>query len=121
MTQTDTETGQTLALALDAIDQLKGESIITLDVSQLTTIAEHMVICSGRSARHVKSISDSVAEQARTAGLQPRIEGLEQAEWVLIDLNGVIIHILQPMARAHYQIEKLWDIDVTAAEQRQNN
>lgn len=111
MTQTNTQTADALSVALNAIDELKGESIKTFDVRDLTTIADHMVICNGRAARHVKSIGNSVIEQAKKAGLQPRVEGLDQAEWVLIDLNGVIVHVMQPSARAYYQIEKLWDID----------
>lgn len=117
MTQSESKAADILSVALDAIDELKGESIKTLDVSDLTTITDHMVICSGRSARHVKSLANSVIEHAKKNGLLPRVEGLNQAEWVLIDLNGVIVHIMQPTARAYYQIEKLWDIDVAAPEQ----
>lgn len=113
------ETNATLTVAHDAIDELKGESVRILDVSELTTIADHMIICTGRTARHVKSISDSVTEQTKKAGLQPRVEGLQEAEWVLIDLNGVIVHILQPEARAWYQLEKLWDMDSAVPENRQ--
>lgn len=119
MSQSETHTTQALAVALSAIDELKGESVKTLDVSELTTITDHMVICTGRTARHVKSMSDNVSEHCKKAGMQPRIEGQEEAEWVLIDLNGVIVHILQPAARAYYQLEKLWDIDTAAPESRQ--
>lgn len=101
-----------LELAMNAVDELQGESVKVLDVSSLTTIADHMVICSGRSARHVKRIGETLIEQAKKAGLQPRVEGLNQSEWVLIDLNGVIVHIMQPATRAYYQIEKLWDMDL---------
>lgn len=115
MTQPDTATIATLNLALDAIDDLKAEAVTTLNVSELTTITDYMVICSGRAARHVKSITDSVTEKAKRAGLRPHVEGLDKAEWVLIDLSGVIVHIMQPTARAYYQIEKLWDIDSDGA------
>lgn len=121
MTQSNRNAAGPLSLALEAIDELKGESVTTLDVTGLTTITDHMVVCTGRSARHVKSICDSVTEHTKKAGLQPRVEGLEEAEWVLIDLNGVIVHILQPTARAYYQIEKLWDIDTAAPETRQSS
>jgi len=119
MTQPNTD--HALSLALAAVEELKAEAVNTLDVSALTTIADHMVICSGRSARHVKSISDNVIMRAKKAGLKPRAEGQDQAEWVLIDLNGVIVHILQPTMRAYYQLEKLWDIDVAGPESRQTN
>lgn len=105
--------GSPLRIALDAIDELKGESVNVLDIAELTTIAEHMVVCTGRSGRHVKRIGETVIANAKQVGLAPRVEGLEQAEWVLIDLNGVIVHIMQPVTRAYYQIEKLWDVDIT--------
>lgn len=105
-----------LALAIEAVEELKGESVQILDVHELTTIADHMVICSGRSARHVKRLGETVIAHAKQAGIQPRVEGLEQAEWVLIDLNGVVVHIMQPVTRAYYQLEKLWDLDMAAAE-----
>ena len=105
-----------LALAVDAVEELKGESVQILDVRELTTIADHMVICSGRSARHVKRMGETVVTNAKQAGLSPRVEGLEQAEWVLIDLNGVVVPIMQPVTRAYYQLEKLWDMDAIAGE-----
>lgn len=105
-----------LELAIEAVDELKGESVQVLDVADLTTIADHMVICSGRSARHVKRLGETVIAHAKDAGIQPRVEGLSQAEWVLIDLNGVVVHIMQPVTRAYYQLEKLWDMDAIAAE-----
>ncbi len=110
-----------LAVAVDAIEQLKGESVQILDVAPLTTIADHMVICSGRSARHVKSLGETVIQNAKKAGLSPRVEGLGEAEWVLIDLNGVVVHIMQPTARAYYQIEKLWDMDAAPPDSQQSS
>ncbi len=110
-----------LAVAVDAIEQLKGESVQILDVAPLTTIADHMVICSGRSARHVKSLGETVIQNAKKAGLTPRVEGLSEAEWVLIDLNGVVVHIMQPTARAYYQIEKLWDMDAAPPDSQQSS
>ena len=107
----DPQTRKLLDLAIEAVDELKGESVQVLDVADLTTIADHMVICSGRSARHVKRLGETVIAHAKDAGIQPRVEGLNQAEWVLIDLNGVVVHIMQPVTRAYYQLEKLWDMD----------
>ncbi|WP_423822872.1 ribosome silencing factor [Salinisphaera sp. SPP-AMP-43] len=101
-----------LHLALNAIEELKAESIKILDIAQLTTIADHMLICTGRSGRHVKRMGETVIANAKKAGLSPHVEGMEQSEWVLIDLNGVLVHIMQPTTRAYYQIEKLWDVDI---------
>ena len=112
----DPQINALLELAIEAVDELKGESVQVLDVAELTTIADHMVICSGRSARHVKRLGETVIAHAKEAGIQPRVEGLSQAEWVLIDLNGVVVHIMQPVTRAYYQLEKLWDMDAIAGE-----
>ena len=108
---TNTQNSKLLDLAIEAVDELKGESVQVLDVAALTTIADHMVICSGRSARHVKRLGETVIAHAKEAGIKPRVEGLTQAEWVLIDLNGVMVHIMQPVTRAYFQLEKLWDMD----------
>lgn len=107
----DPQSKALLDLAVEAVEELKGESVQVLDVAALTTIADHMIICSGRSARHVKRLGETVIAHAKDAGIQPRVEGLSQAEWVLIDLNGVVVHIMQPVTRAYYQLEKLWDMD----------
>lgn len=120
MTQSESHATNALSVAIDAVDELKGENTKQLDVSALTPIADHMLICTGTSARHVKSISDNVVLRAKKADLATHVEGLEQAEWVLIDLNGVIVHIMQPEARARYQIEKLWDIDIALPESSHN-
>ncbi|GAB3676633.1 ribosome silencing factor [Salinisphaera aquimarina] len=107
----DTADNALLTLAIEAVEELKGESVQILDVHALTTIADHMVICSGRSARHVKRLGETVIEHAKKAGIKPRVEGMSQSEWVLIDLNGVMVHIMQPVTRAYFQLEKLWDMD----------
>lgn len=105
-----------LKLALDAVDELMGEAVTVLNVTELTTITDHMVICTGRSARHVKRLGETLVQLAKGAGLKPGVEGMAQAEWVLVDLGGVIVHIMQPTTRAHYQLEKLWDIAARADE-----
>lgn len=109
----------TLQLALNALDELKAEDVTVLDVTDLTTITDRMVICTGRSGRHVARLGETLAQQAKNAGLKPGVEGLEQADWVLVDLRGVIVHIMQPTARARYQLEKLWDIDTRPQESTQ--
>ena len=102
---------QLTKLAIAALEDLKGSNIELIDVTPLTTIADHMVICTGTSNRHVKALADSVLEKAREAGVREiNAEGLEQGEWALVDLNGTLIHIMQASARATYQLEKLWDL-----------
>ncbi len=107
-----------LAIAVHAIDELKGRDVRFLDVRALTPLTDYMLIVTGTSNRHVKSIADSVVMSAKKAGHQPSgIEGLDEAEWVLVDLGGVVVHIMQAQTRAFYQLEKLWmnDAETDAA------
>src|SRR5437899_1515227 len=98
-------------LAVAAIEDLKGFDIRVLDVQALTTITDSMVICTGTSSRHVKSIADNVVDRFKRQGVRARgMEGFEQGEWVLVDLGSLVVHVMQLNARAFYQLEKLWDI-----------
>lgn len=98
-------------LVVQAIEEIKGLDLKVLDVMPLTTITDHMVICTGTSNRHVKSIADNITVQAKAAGFRPLgVEGLDAAEWVLVDLGDVVVHVMQLQARAFYQLEKLWDV-----------
>ncbi|EAQ31136.1 MULTISPECIES: ribosome silencing factor [Idiomarina] len=94
---------------IDKVDDLKGRDIQVLDVHGKTDVADYMVICSGNSKTHVKSIAEYVATQAKHAGIPPLgIEGGEQSEWVLVDLGDVVLHVMQESIRDFYQLEKLW-------------
>jgi len=94
-----------------ALEDLKGSDIKVLDVQHLTTVTDWMIICTGTSTRHVKSLADNAADAARQAGARPMgIEGAEASEWVLVDLGSIVVHVMQAQARLHYQLEKLWDI-----------
>lgn len=96
-------------LAVDAIEELKGQNIVELDVSRLTDVTDHMVIASGRSDRQVKALAEHVIEKAKEQGIQPLgVEGLDRGEWVLVDLCDVVVHLMQPESRDYYQLEKLW-------------
>ncbi len=98
-------------LAVAALEDLKGLDIKVLDVHELTPITDWMVICTGTSNRHAKSLAENVMDKAKEAGMRPRgVEGLGEGEWVLVDLNGVIVHVMQTQTRAFYQLEKLWDM-----------
>lgn len=91
------------------IEDMKGRDIIVLDVSEQSSITDVMVICSGNSKRHVQSIADNVAAEARGAGYRPLgIEGKDSGEWILVDMGDCIIHVMQENAREFYQLEKLW-------------
>jgi ribosome-associated protein len=107
------------ALAVGALEELKALDVRRLDVQRLTPLTDYMVICTGTSSRHVKSMADKVLEQARKHGLRPRgVEGLAEGEWVLVDLGAVVVHVMQAQARAFYQLEKLWDLGETETRAR---
>lgn len=96
-------------LALRAIDELKGQDVTLLDVRELTDVTDYLVVVSGRSARQVKAIAENVIDKAKTGGVRPLgTEGLDDGEWVLVDLCDVIVHVMQPETRTYYELEKFW-------------
>ena len=100
-----------LSLVENAIGDIKGLDLKSIDVRELTTITDYMVLCTGTSNRHAKSIADNVIARAKEAGYRPLgVEGLEAGEWVLVDLGDVVAHVMQAQTRAFYQLEKLWDV-----------
>ncbi len=98
-------------LVLDALEELKGRDIVKLDVRDLTTVTDYMIVASGTSNRHVKALADAVADKARAAGHRPvGIEGEEGSEWVLLDLQDTLVHVMLPRVREFYNLEKLWSL-----------
>ncbi len=98
-------------LVVDALEEVKAKDIVKLDVRKLTTITDYMIVASGTSNRHVKALADAVAEKSRQAGHRPLgIEGEDGSEWVLLDLQDALVHVMLPRVREFYNLEKLWSL-----------
>ena len=100
---------------LDCLDDAKAEEIVAVDITGKSSLADHMVVASGRSQRHVGAVADQVITALREAGYgKPRVEGLPHCDWVLVDAGDVIVHIFRPEVREFYNIEKMWQADFAA-------
>ncbi len=98
-------------LVLAALSDLKAKDVIEVDVRGKSSVTDLMVVASGTSSRHVKSIADEVVKKAKQAGLPPiGVEGQREAEWVLVDLGDVIVHVMLPRTREFYSLERLWTV-----------
>ncbi len=94
---------------IDNIEDMKARDVVTIDVSEKSTVTDTLVICSGNSKRHVMSIADNVVVKSKQANIPPlSVEGKDSGEWVLVDLGEVILHVMQDETRDFYQLEKLW-------------
>ena len=103
-------------LVIDALEDLKAENIVALDVSARASFTDTMVFASGNSSRHVSSIAGSVVEAAKAAGTPPiGVEGMDVGEWVLVDLGDAIVHVMLPATREFYDLEKLWSEELVEA------
>lgn len=99
-------------LVIDALEDLKGQKVCVIDVRGKTAITDYMIIASGTSDRHVRSLADHVIEKAKQAGMQPLgVEGERGCEWVLVDLCDVVVHVMLPRIRDFYNLEGLWSVD----------
>ncbi len=94
---------------LSALEDAKAKDVISIDVQEITDIADYMIVASGTSSQHVKSVAVNVAAALRDVGHKAiGMEGEAEGEWVLVDFGDVILHVMQPATREHYQLEKLW-------------
>lgn len=103
-------TDQLQELVVYSLEDFKANDILVIDVSGRSPLTERLVIASGTSTRHVKSMSENLIVKAKAAGRPPLgVEGAREGEWVLVDLNDVIVHLMLPQTRAFYNLEKLWE------------
>jgi len=96
-------------LAVGFASDKKAEDILMMDIHSLSSIADYFVICTGTSDRQVRAVAKEIQEQLRLRGARPlHIEGVEAANWILLDYGAVIVHIFDPATRDYYRLEKLW-------------
>ena len=104
-----------LALALSVLDDMKAQRINSIDVSDLTSISDYMIFCTGTSSRHARSIGDKISEKAkRSKHTILGIEGYDSAQWILIDLGAVIVHVMLDEVRTFYKLDDLWSVGASA-------
>jgi len=103
---------QLLAVITEALDDKKGKQIEVIDVRGKCSFADDIVVVTGTSSRHVKSLGAEVSMESKKRGLIPiGVEGMDAGEWVLVDLGDIIVHVMQPKIREFYQLEKLWTVE----------
>ena len=96
-------------LAVNALNDIKGKEITTIKVANLTDLMDYMIICTGTSSQHVKALANNVIVKSKRYNVQPHsVEGHSSAEWVLVDLGEVVVHVMQPETRSFYNLEQLW-------------
>lgn len=112
----DARVDQLHAIIMQLLDEDQAVDIVSIALAGKSTIADHMVIASGRSTRQVASLATKIAERVKLEhGRQVKIEGLATADWVLIDAGDVIVHLFRPEVRQFYGLEKMWAMDPPAA------
>jgi ribosome-associated protein len=100
---------QTLKIILARLDDMKAEDTVTIDLRGKSTIADYMIVTTGRANRHVGAIAENVVKELGQAGLKGvHVEGLPNCDWVLIDTGDVIVHVFRPEVRSFYSLEKMW-------------
>jgi len=96
---------------ITALENLKGQNIVTLDVHELSDVMDTLIIASGTSNRHSRSLAENLVEETKKAGFRALgVEGLDSGEWVLVDFGDTVVHVMQQETRDYYELEKLWSM-----------
>lgn len=96
---------------VEALENLKGKNIVTLDVRELSDVMDTLIIASGTSSRHSRSLAENLVEETKKAGFRVLgVEGLDAGDWVLVDFGDTVVHVIQQEARDYYELEKLWSM-----------
>lgn len=101
----------TLQSVLASLEDSKAEDIVAIDITGRSSVADHMIVATGRSNRHVGAIADRLVEDLKDKVSDPRIEGMPSCDWVLLDLGDIIVHLFRPEVRQFYNLERLWQPD----------
>ena len=106
-------------LVITAIEDMKGENVVSLDVRDKSNVTDLMIVATGTSNRHVSSIANNVVVEAKKAGVPPLgVEGEAQGDWVLVDLGDIVVHVMQPQVREFYDLERLWSVTDSKKKER---
>ena len=98
-----------LAIALESLDDDQAQDVVSIPLEGKSSIADHMIVASGRSSRQVTAIAQKLAERIKHSGLaMPRVEGLPAADWVVVDAGDVVVHLFRPEVRSFYNLERMW-------------
>lgn len=109
-------------LTVESLEDLKGKDIVVLDVSDRTTVTDWMIVVTGTSQRHVKSLANEVVEKSKEAGVRPLgLEGESDGNWILVDLGDVLAHVMTEDSREFYALEKLWALEEPADQDATKN
>ncbi len=105
-------------LVINALEDLKADDITIIDVRGLNSLTDEMIIASGTSSRHLSALADNLIIKSKEAGVPPLgVEGRNGSDWVLVDMNDIIVHLMLPRARSFYNLEKLWSASEEARQQ----
>ena len=104
-----------LKTVMGSLDDSKAEDLVTIDINEKSALADYMVIATGRSNRHVSAIADHLLRELKNIGAgSAKVEGLQSADWVLIDTGDIIVHLFRPEVREFYALEKMWQVPASA-------